>query len=91
MLLAACIKSKDEKTLGHEKCFQYLIREPKSLEQEGIIIVSDNEKVQVHDILALVLGDNLGLTFLNFNPSFSSNYFCKAQKTVTQKLKTPLY
>lgn len=92
VFLAACIKCKDVKTLGNEKCFQYLIQELKSLEQEGIIIHSNNEKVKVHLILALVLGDNLGLnSFLNFNPSFSSNYFCricKAHKTVTQKLST---
>lgn len=84
VFFAAIIKSIDIKNYGNEQCFQYLINELKYLEINGIDIKIDkNSNLRVHFILGLVLGDNLGLNaFLDFNKSFSSNYFCRDRKSV---------
>ncbi|XP_030757984.1 uncharacterized protein LOC115883721 isoform X1 [Sitophilus oryzae] len=88
---AGVIKSNDLKTFGNENCFEYLIEVLKDLEINGILIEShDNKSANVHFILGLVIGDNLGLnSFLDFSKSFSSNYFCRlcrASKADTQKM-----
>ncbi|KAK4872028.1 hypothetical protein RN001_016152 [Aquatica leii] len=58
-------------------------------------IETENDKnviFSVHFILGLVIGDNLGLnSFLNFNKSFSSHFFCRfcrASKEDTHKLSS---
>lgn len=86
---AAVAKSTDLKTFGNEKCFECLVEELKDIEINGISIENgDNTNVNVHFMLGLVIGDNLGLnSFLDFSKSFSSNFFCRlcrASKTDTQ-------
>lgn len=89
----AVTKSSDLKSFGNEKCFEVLIDEIKDLEINGIEIkIDENVSVSVHFILGLVIGDNLGLnSFLSFNKSFSSNFFCRlcrASKAETHKLSS---
>lgn len=78
--------------LGNDKCFENLVLELKYLEETGISINTGDENLQVHFIVALITGDNLGLnSILNFNKSFSSNFFCrfcKTNKTVTYSQAT---
>lgn len=48
------------------------------LETNGLKVTTHDKSLNVHFILALILGDNPGLNeFLDFNSSFSSNYFCR--------------
>lgn len=86
--LAANLKSKDLKQFGTKSCLQPLVFEMIKIEQEGILIKTSEGEICVHFILGLVLGDNSGLNeILDFNVSFSSNYFCRIcnePKSITQ-------
>lgn len=59
------------------------------MENDGIMINTPDGSKQVHFILGLMVGDNLGLNSIcDFSKSFSSNYFCrfcKARKTLTHR------
>ncbi|XP_055914184.1 uncharacterized protein LOC129947585 [Eupeodes corollae] len=79
IFLAAVIKSKDLKNIGNEDCLHYLIEELISLEETGVEILAGNgEMHRVHFIMALFLGDNLGVnSLLDFSKSFSSTSFCR--------------
>ncbi|KAB0790664.1 hypothetical protein PPYR_14890 [Photinus pyralis] len=82
VFLAASLKCKDIKSLGNDVCFKHLINELKLLEETGILIEVEGKSEEVHFVIALVTGDNLGLnSFLNFNKSFSSTSFCRLCKT----------
>lgn len=90
IFLASLIKSKDLKSYGNDLCFKELIKELNLLEKDGIIIHTHDGPKEVHFILGLITGDNLGLNSIcDFSRSFSSNYFCrfcKAHKTLTHTL-----
>lgn len=59
-------------------CFNQLIDEIIFLEQEGLSISTSKGNMHVHFILAIMLGDNLGInSFLEFSKSFSASYFCR--------------
>lgn len=78
IFLAALLKSKDVKDFGNDVCFNQLIDEIIFLEQEGLSISTSKGNMHVHFILAIMLGDNLGInSFLEFSKSFSANYFCR--------------
>ncbi|KAE9522645.1 hypothetical protein AGLY_016950 [Aphis glycines] len=82
IFVAALLKSIDIKNLGNDQCLKQLINELNKLEIDG-------KGKKVHFILALLVGDNLGLnSVLEFSKSFFANYFCrfcKENKLVTQK------
>lgn len=87
---AAVAKSTDLKTFGNEKYFEILVEELKDMEINGVPIENgDGTYSNVHFVLGLVMGDNLGSnSFLDFSKSFSSKFFCRlcrASKTDTQK------
>lgn len=78
IFLAATIKSIDLKSFGTEPCLKHLVSVLIDLEMNGLKVKTRDESIDVHFILALILGDNPGLNeFLDFNSSFSSNYFCR--------------
>ncbi|XP_008188545.1 uncharacterized protein LOC103310882, partial [Acyrthosiphon pisum] len=56
----------------------------------GIIVKTPHGDLRIYFVLALVLGDNLGVnTLLEFSKSFSANYFCrfcKAHKSITKHM-----
>lgn len=59
-------------------CFAKIIQELKYLEEHGISITINNKTDQVYFVLALILGDNLGLSqILGFVDSFNANIFCR--------------
>lgn len=86
------MRCRDIKGAENEKRFEFLVAELKHLEETGVSIKSGEQIFQVHFIITLIVGDNFGLNaFLNFNNSFSSNFFCrlcKADKRVTHKQST---
>lgn len=90
IFLAALIKSKDLKRYGNDLCFKQLINELNSLEEIGILIQTSDGPKEVHFILGLIIGDNLGLNSIcDFGKSFAANYFCRfcvAHKTLTHTL-----
>lgn len=91
VFLAAVIKSKDLKEIGNDDCLEFLIRELRFLEENGVDIhLKDGTVHKIHFIMGLFLGDNLGVnTLLEFSKSFSSGSFCrfcKAQRTDCNKL-----
>lgn len=68
----------DKEFYGNKKVFSNLISDLKSLEDEGIEIVINNEIKKVYFPLILIVGDNLGLnSVLGFSESFSAEYFCR--------------
>jgi len=78
IFLAGLLKSKDVKDFGNDVCFNHLIDEIIFLEQEGLSISTSKGNIHVHFILAIILGDNLGInSFLEFSKSFSANHFCR--------------
>ncbi|CAH1736352.1 unnamed protein product [Aphis gossypii] len=90
IFLAALIKAKDLKTFGNDLCFKHLVNELNSLERDGISINTSCGVKNVHFILGLVIGDNLGLNCIcDFIKSFAANFycrFCKANKSLTKYL-----
>lgn len=77
VFLAYSIKSADFKKYGND-CLKPLINDLKKLEVNGIDIKTNGKVERVHFVMALLLGDNLGLnTTLGFAKSFSSNYYCR--------------
>lgn len=78
IFLAQLCFSTDVKTFGNDKMFQYLIRDLKCLETEGLVIQTEAGSHTVYFSLALILGDNLGLhSLLGLTQSFNSNNFCR--------------
>lgn len=90
VFLASSIEGRDYKQYGNEKCLRALIDEIIRLEENGILIKTSEGERTVYFVLALVIGDNLGLnTILGFTPSFNHNFFCrfcKAIKSSTHKM-----
>lgn len=81
ILLAGIYKTTDMKKFGTEKCLKSLVNQLRALEIDDLQIKSNNKIHQVHFVLGLILGDNLGLnSILNFSRSFSSNFFCRLCK-----------
>lgn len=75
--LACTIKASDIKRFGND-CFITLANTLKKLEVEGIEIETKDGSKQVHFIMGLFLGDNLGLNvILGFSKSFSAHYYCR--------------
>ncbi|XP_046805208.1 uncharacterized protein LOC124419499 [Lucilia cuprina] len=75
--LASTVKSSDVKTYGND-CFKPLVDTLVKLEKEGILIKTKNGTKKIHFVMALFLGDNLGLNcILGFSKSFSANYYCR--------------
>lgn len=87
IFLAAIIKAKDYKNYGNFQCLSYLVHQLRKLEDEGIAIETSQGAVNVHFVLGLVIGDNLGVnTVLGFS-TFNANYFCrlcKEHRNITQ-------
>lgn len=83
VFLAATIESQHYKQYGNDLCLRALVREIKHLEENGIIIQTTEGERKVFFVLALVIGDNLGLdTILGFSTSFNHNYFCRFCKAI---------
>ncbi|KAI8122952.1 hypothetical protein CVS40_6090 [Lucilia cuprina] len=77
VFLACSLKSSDVKKYKNE-CFKPLVRKLQSLEIDGIDIKTKEGIKKVHFVMALLLGDNLGLNCtLGFSKSFASNYYCR--------------
>lgn len=80
--------SEDRKWFGNERVFSPVIKDLKFLETEGIIVNISQGYKKVYFILALVLGDNLGLHGVTgFVESFNCKYpcrFCKCNKRETE-------
>lgn len=78
IILISLFHSDDRKEFGNKNVFAPLINELTHLEKCGIDIDIDKEKIKIHFVLGLIIGDNLGLnSTLGFVESFSSNYFCR--------------
>lgn len=88
IFLAAIVKHVDLTSFGNDKCLESLVNEINILESEGINISTGDGHFHVHFVLGIILGDNLGLnSLLEFNKSFSANFFCrfcKSHKTLTK-------
>lgn len=89
VFLACSIKSAFVKKYGN-KCYEPLIETLKRIEVDGITIKSNGRIKNVHFIMGLFLGDNLGLNIaLGFSKSFSATYYCRfclIHKSVAQTL-----
>lgn len=86
IFVAMLIKSKYIKTFGKDLVLHPLVEVFKKLEIDGIDIETNLGKKQVFIVLALVIGDNLGLnSILGFSESFNSNFFCRFCKLHKKK------
>lgn len=75
--LASTVNSSDIKAYGND-CFRPIVNSLLKLEEEGILIETQSGIKRVHFVMALFLGDNLGLNcILGFSKSFSANYYCR--------------
>lgn len=78
IFLASVFKAKHYKRFGNASCLMHLVAEIISMEENGIEIQTSQGIKTVHFVLAMLLGDNLGLnTVLGFPGGFSANYFCR--------------
>ncbi|XP_031329046.1 uncharacterized protein LOC116160057 [Photinus pyralis] len=70
--------SDDRNLFGNQTIFKPFVEELQYLYSNGITVVTENGSKQIHFILILILGDNLGLnSVLGLNENFSGNYFCR--------------
>lgn len=92
--LAAVLKGRDYKEFGNEKCLSALVCSIRELEKNGIPIETSEGTKIVYFVLALFVGDNLGLnTVLGFTSSFNHQFFCrfcKTPKSITQTLSSDI-
>lgn len=83
--------SEDRTHYGNEKLFEPIVNMLNGLYYNGIKVNFGKIRT-VKFIVALVLGDNLGLNgILSFSEGFNHNYycrFCKSKKELLQKLLT---
>ncbi|XP_063380452.1 uncharacterized protein LOC134675033 [Cydia fagiglandana] len=88
-IFVAMLHKSSSKSHGNASIYYELIKELKSLEQNGIDLEISEGVSKVYFILGMIIGDNLGLnTVLGFAKSFSSNYYCricKAHKNIMGK------
>ncbi|KAI4455641.1 hypothetical protein MML48_9g00001200 [Holotrichia oblita] len=92
IFLALLFHSRDLKKFGSNMIFSKLVDELNKLFDEGIIVKHLNGTLKIRFLLALVLGDNLGLnTIMGFVESFRANSycrFCKCRRNETEQLTT---
>ncbi|KAI4454099.1 hypothetical protein MML48_scaffold00000237 [Holotrichia oblita] len=92
IFLALLFHSRDFKKFGSNMIFSKLVDELNKLFDEGIIVKHLNGTLKIRFLLALVLGDNLGLnTIMGFVESFRANSycrFCKCRRNETEQLTT---
>lgn len=89
IFLIQLVRSNYLKEFEKRIIFSKLINELKFLEEEGIVLNLPQGNVKVYFLLALIVGDNLGLnTILGFTESFSSNYFCRFCKIPKRLTRT---
>ena len=88
IFLILLFHSEDRKWFGNKRIFSPLIEELQFLENKGITINTSEGNKIVFFVLALLLGDNLGLHGMTgFIESFNSKYpcrFCKCTKRETE-------
>lgn len=93
IFLVLLFHSSDLKEFGSNAIFLKLVEELTNIQENGIVIVSDQDKIKIKVSLTLCLGDNLGLnTLLGFTESFRANFFCrfcKSHRTQTQEIVLP--
>lgn len=78
ILLFSLFHSDDRKTYGNKAIFHYVVSELQFLETSGIEICISKKNVKLYFVLALVVGDNLGLnSLLGYVECFSANYCCR--------------
>lgn len=76
--LVSLFYSSDLKQFGTKKIFEKILFELNMLANEGLEIEVNNEKQRVYFLLALIVGDNLGLhSILGFTESFSASFPCR--------------
>ncbi|XP_055842787.1 uncharacterized protein LOC129909740 [Episyrphus balteatus] len=83
--LAALFKARDYKSFGNKKCLYALIEKIKFLEETGINIATSEGIKNVHFVMALLIGDNLGLNAILGFSSCSSTFFCRLCKLPKKK------
>lgn len=85
--LAALCKVADIQTFGYEKALGPLLRDLRTLEQDGIFIESIGKVVQ--GTVMCVVSDNLAAHDLaGFSKSFRAEYFCRFCTATQAKLQT---
>ena len=78
IFLISLFYSSDQKLFGYDTIFSKLVEDIILLETKGINIKMNGAEINVKFVLALILGDNLGLnSILGFSEGFRSNYYCR--------------
>lgn len=78
ILLFSLFHSDDRKAYGNKAIFHYAVSELHFLETTGIDICISKQTVKLYFVLALVVGDNLGLnSLLGYVECFNANYCCR--------------
>lgn len=78
ILVAQIHKTVDQKNCGNHRIFSNLVEQLKELEEKGIELEINGEKIQVYFALLVVAGDNLGLNkMLGFIAAFNADYCCR--------------
>ena len=78
IFLFLLFNSKHRSHFTNRITFTKAIEEIQYLEQESISVTVGSETKQLHFLMILMLGDNLGLhQILGFVESFTANYFCR--------------
>ncbi|XP_023309772.1 uncharacterized protein LOC111691352, partial [Anoplophora glabripennis] len=94
IFLTLLFHSSERSEFGNKVIFNCLLEDLKYLEQNGLEIELNNQKLKIFFAVILIVGDNLGLnSVFGFVESFSANYFCRfctSHKSVT-KHQTQLY
>lgn len=80
IFMAAIFYSSDRVQFKNSRLFNKIINEINVLQEEGLVIETENGPERIYFALGLILGDNLGLnSVLGFVESFNANYYCRLE------------
>ncbi|KAJ8674307.1 hypothetical protein QAD02_005569 [Eretmocerus hayati] len=89
IFLVMLFHSSDRKEFGWSRILSHLVDEFNELAREGIEFLVDGEKITVYFVLAVVIGDNLGLNSLfGMVESFMAHFFCRLCKVIKLNTQT---
>jgi len=91
ILLAMLFHNQDRIEFGNRSIFHILFQELKSLETEGLSIISNGTVLNIFFVVVLIVGNNVEIhSIFGYPESFSANYYCGFCTEKKENMKTQI-